>query len=70
MPRGVCAEVWQSSNWVRGPDFLSHKEIPYVLNTDIVDFKHGIVTKEQGSDSTSLAALATKYVKQKSFNLI
>ena len=70
--RGMSAEVLQSSSWVRGPDFLRTRQLPFVPNTDVVDnIKLGVVTKEQDDDSiSSLAASVTKPPKEQSINLI
>ena len=65
--RGMSAEDFQSSSWVRGPDFLRTKQFPFVPNTDVVDnIKIGVVTKQQDDDSiSSLAASVAKPPKEK-----
>ena len=70
--RVMSAEVLQFSGWVRVPDFLRTKKLPFVPNTDLVDnIKLGVVTKEQDDDSiSSLAASVTKPLKEQSINLI
>ena len=54
-----------------GPDCLRIKQFLFVPNTDFVDnIKLGVMTKEQGDDSTSsLAALAIKSAKAQNINL-
>ena len=70
--RGMSAEFWQTSSWVRGPDFLRTRQFPFVPNTDVVDnIKLGVVTKEQEDDSiSSLAASVTNPPQEQSINLI
>ena len=69
--RGMSAEVLQSSNWMRGPDFLRFKQFPFVPNTDVVDnIELGVVTKEQHDDSISfLAATVTNPLKEQNVSL-
>ena len=57
---------------MRGPDFLTAKQLPFVPNTDVVDnINLGVVTKEQDDDSiSSLAASVTKPLKEQLINLI
>ena len=45
--RGKSAEVLQSSSWMRDPNFLRTKELPFDPSTEVVkNLKIGIVTKE------------------------
>ena len=63
--RGMCAEVLQSSSWVRGPDFLRTKEFPFEPRTEIVkNIILGVVTKETDKTNASLAASVTKSTRE------
>ena len=68
----MSAEVLKSSIDFSGPDFLRTKQFFFVTNTDVVDnIELGVRTEEQGENTTSsLAALATKSIKEQSINLI
>ena len=63
--RGMSVEVFQSSSWVRGPDFLRTKQFPFEPSTEVVNnVKLGIVTKETDETNTLLAASVTKSTKK------
>ena len=63
--RGMSAEVLQSSSWVRGPDFLRTKAIPFEPSIEVViNIKLSIVTKEINETNASLAASVTKSTKK------
>ena len=64
-PRGMSAEVLQSSSLVRGPDILRTKKFPLEPSTEVVkNIKLGIVTKKTDETNTSLAASVTKSTKE------
>ena len=61
----MSAGVLQSSSWVRGPDFLRTKEIPFEPSTEVANnIKLGLVTKKTDETNTSLAASVTKSTKE------
>ena len=69
--RGMSAEVLKSSSWVRGPDFLRTKELPFEPSIEVVkNIKLVIVTKETDETNTSLAASVTKSTKEPPPHLI
>ena len=64
-PRGMSAEVLQSSNWVFCPEFLGKNQFPFETSNEVVkNIKLGVVTKDIDETKISLAASVTKSTKE------